>query len=59
MVLKIDVGKSLLPKKGEELPGDTVEIEKSNSSTVVVLADGLGSGVKANILSSLLSLIHI
>jgi hypothetical protein len=53
VVLKIDVGKSLLPKKGEELPGDTVEIEKSNSSTVVVLADGLGSGVKANILSSL------
>ncbi len=46
MVLKIDVGKALIPKKGEELPGDTVEIDKSQSSTVVVLADGLGSGVK-------------
>ena len=39
MVLKIDVGKALIPKKGEELPGDTVEIDKSQSSTVVVLAE--------------------
>jgi hypothetical protein len=53
MALKIDAGRALLPKKGEELPGDTVEIDTSESSTVVVLSDGLGSGVKANILSSL------
>ena len=53
MALKIDVGKALLPKKGEELPGDTIEVGSSESSTVVVLSDGLGSGVKANILSSL------
>ncbi len=53
MALKIDVGRALIPKKGEELPGDTVEVDDSQSSTVVVLSDGLGSGVKANILSSL------
>lgn len=53
MNLKIDARKALLPKKGEELPGDTVEILQDENSTVVVLADGLGSGVKANILSSL------
>ena len=53
VALKIDVGKALLPKKGEELPGDTIEVDFSESSTVVVLSDGLGSGVKANILSSL------
>ena len=53
MALKIDVGKALLPKKDEELPGDTVEVDSYGSSTVVVLSDGLGSGVKANILSSL------
>ena len=53
VALKIDVGKALLPKKDEELPGDTVEVDSYGSSTVVVLSDGLGSGVKANILSSL------
>lgn len=53
VALKIDVGKALIPKTGEELPGDTIEIDDSSSSTVIVLSDGLGSGVKANILSSL------
>ncbi|HHW18454.1 MAG TPA: SpoIIE family protein phosphatase [Firmicutes bacterium] len=53
MTFKIDVGKALIPKKDEELPGDTVEIDRTGNSTVVVLADGLGSGVKANILSSI------
>ena len=48
-----EVGIAQLKHHGEELCGDTVEIIRNPDETVVVLSDGLGSGVKANILSSL------
>ena len=48
-----EVGIAQLKHHGEELCGDTVEIVRNPGETVVVLSDGLGSGVKANILSSL------
>lgn len=51
MSLHLDIGISQLNKKGEELCGDSIEILQSADSTVIVLADGLASGVKANILS--------
>jgi hypothetical protein len=51
MSLYLDIGISQLNKKGEELCGDSIEILQSAESSVIVLADGLASGVKANILS--------
>ncbi len=51
-----DIGYKSINHVGEQLCGDHVDVvEQGENSTVVVLADGLGSGVKASILSTLTS----
>jgi hypothetical protein len=51
-----DIGYMSLNHAGEQLCGDHIEIAGTDgNSTVIVLADGLGSGVKASILSTLTS----
>lgn len=52
-----DIGYRSLIKYGEQLCGDHIDMVSSptDDSTIIVLADGLGSGVKASILSTLTS----
>ncbi len=51
-----DIGYTSVNKHGEQLCGDTMNIvEGGDGSTIIVLADGMGSGVKASILSTLTS----
>lgn len=54
--LCVDIGYKSINHYGEQLCGDHIEVvEQNENSIVIVLADGLGSGVKASILSTLTS----
>ena len=53
MGVTVDVTFKSLNKYSEILCGDTVECLKTEDSDVIILADGMGSGVKANILGTM------
>jgi len=46
-------GTRQLHKRGEELCGDSIAVSRNSDSVTLALSDGLGSGVKANILATL------
>lgn len=49
----VDVYGKSFNKRGEDICGDSYKVFRTSDSTVIVLSDGLGSGVKASVLSTL------
>lgn len=51
----VDIGYKSINHYGEELCGDKVEVITTDNSKILILADGMGSGVRANIFATLTS----
>lgn len=55
MGIYVDLAWKSLNKYEEELCGDKVEVLHTEDSAILILADGMGSGIRANILATLTS----
>ncbi len=49
----IDIATRQFHKDGEDIAGDAVRVAQTPDSTILSVSDGLGSGVKANVLATL------
>lgn len=49
----VDITTRQFSKKGEDICGDAVKVSHTPDSTIIVMSDGLGSGVKANVLATM------
>lgn len=49
----VDIALRQFSKNGEDICGDAAKVSQTPDSTIIVMSDGLGSGVKANVLASM------